>query len=44
MSREINDVDRVVKAFAAYIGLERGLSENTRVSYLFDIEIGRAHV
>ncbi len=38
MSREINDVDRVVKAFAAYIGLERGLSENTRVSYLFDIE------
>ncbi len=38
MSREINDVDRVVKAFAAYIVLERGLSENTRVSYLFDIE------
>ncbi len=38
MSREINNVDRVVKAFAAYIRLERGLSENTRVSYLFDIE------
>lgn len=37
MSREITDVSRVMEAYAAYLGLERGLSGNTRVSYLFDV-------
>lgn len=37
MSREITDVKKILKGYNAYMKLERGMSENTLVSYLFDI-------
>ncbi|MBD5200345.1 MAG: site-specific tyrosine recombinase XerD [Bacteroides sp.] len=35
--RRIDDIDRLLRGFGAYLQLERGLSDNTRESYLFDI-------
>ncbi|MDE5845063.1 MAG: site-specific tyrosine recombinase XerD [Muribaculaceae bacterium] len=35
--RRIDDIDRLMRGFGAYLQLERGLSDNTRESYLFDI-------
>ncbi len=35
--RRIDDIDRMLRGFGAYLQLERGLSDNTRESYLFDI-------
>lgn len=38
MTRAINDIEKVLDGYAAYIGLERGLSQNTVIGYRFDIE------
>lgn len=38
MTRVISDIEKVLDGFAAYIGLERGLSQNTVIGYRFDIE------
>lgn len=38
MTRVISDIEKVLDGYAAYIGLERGLSQNTVIGYLFDIE------
>ena len=35
--RRIDDIDRILRGFGAYLQLERGLADNTRESYLFDI-------
>lgn len=35
--REIRDNDKVIKQFLAYLVAEKGLSDNTRVSYAFDL-------
>lgn len=37
MTRAITDIQRILQAYTAYLQLERGLSDNTRESYLFDI-------
>lgn len=36
--REIHDIQRLKREYAAHLVMERGLSDNTRNSYLFDIE------
>ncbi|MBD5213594.1 MAG: tyrosine recombinase XerD [Bacteroidales bacterium] len=36
--RAIRDIDKIRRAYAAHLTLERGLSVNTRDSYLFDVE------
>ncbi len=36
--RPIRDIDKIRRAYAAHLTLERGLSANTRDSYLFDVE------
>lgn len=36
--RPIRDIDKIRKAYAAHLTLERGLSGNTRDSYLFDVD------
>ena len=38
MTRVISDIEKVLDGYAAYIGLERGLSQNTVIGYRFDIE------
>ena len=35
--RRIDDIDRLLRGFGADLQMERGLSDNTRESYLFDI-------
>lgn len=37
MTREIIDIDRLLKSFQGYLQLERGLADNSRESYMFDI-------
>lgn len=37
MTRRIDDIDRIIKSYEAYLLLERGLSDNTRESYVRDI-------
>lgn len=37
MTRAITDIERILQAYTAYLQLERGLSDNTRESYQFDI-------
>ncbi len=37
MSRSIDDIDRIIKSYEAYLLLERGLSANTRENYVRDI-------
>lgn len=37
MSRSIDDLDRIIKSYEAYLLLERGLSANTRENYVRDI-------
>lgn len=38
MTRVISDIEKVLDGYTAYIGLERGLSQNTVIGYRFDIE------
>lgn len=38
MTRVISDIEKILDGYAAYIGLERGLSQNTVIGYRFDIE------
>lgn len=38
MTRVISDIEKVLDGYVAYIGLERGLSQNTVIGYRFDIE------
>lgn len=38
MTRVISDIEKVLDGYAVYIGLERGLSQNTVIGYRFDIE------
>lgn len=37
MTRDISDIDRLLKSFRGYLQLERGLADNSRESYMFDI-------
>ncbi len=37
MTRRIDDIERIVKSYEAYLLLERGLSDNTRENYVRDI-------
>ena len=37
MTRTVTSVERLMDGYAAYLQLERGMAENTRVSYLFDV-------
>lgn len=36
--REINDIERVKRAFSGYLTLQRGLSENTSAAYAMDVD------
>ena len=38
MTRVISDIEKVLDGYAAYIGIERGLSQNTVIGYRIDIE------
>ena len=35
-TRQIDDIDKILSLFAAYLQLERGLSDNTRTAYFSD--------
>ncbi|MEE0979462.1 MAG: site-specific tyrosine recombinase XerD [Muribaculaceae bacterium] len=37
MTRQITSVDKLLDSFGAYLSLERGMAENTRVGYLADV-------
>ncbi|MDE6266264.1 MAG: site-specific tyrosine recombinase XerD [Muribaculaceae bacterium] len=38
MTRSVSSVERLTEAYAAYLQLERGMAENTRIGYLFDVQ------
>lgn len=38
MTRVISDIEKILDGYAAYIGLECGLSQNTVTGYRFDVE------
>lgn len=38
MSRPVTSVERLIESYAAHLQLERGMSENTRISYSFDVQ------
>lgn len=38
MTRNIPSLTKLLEAYGAYLSLERGMSQNTRVSYLFDVQ------
>ncbi|MDE7153263.1 MAG: site-specific tyrosine recombinase XerD [Muribaculaceae bacterium] len=44
MSRPVTSVDRLIESYAAYMQLERGMSENTCVSYSFDVQKFAAYI
>ena len=38
MARGIFDIEKVMRAYDAYLQLEKGLSDNTRISYREDVD------
>ena len=38
MTRTISDIDKILASYEAYLMLEKGLADNTRISYRADID------